>query len=114
MQKQNSIHINDIIEDVEQVAKTHGWIKPENIVGYDKEQIKNVGPGPAKYNVKLNVYKKQYPAYSMKFRHNLHKSSLGPGPKYSYNINLIKTKPPVYSFGIRYNQCVGVGFTEDD
>ena len=41
MQKQNSIHINDIIEDVEQVARTHGWIEPENIIGYDKEQIKN-------------------------------------------------------------------------
>ncbi|WP_230658915.1 hypothetical protein [Psychrobacter sp. I-STPA10] len=41
MQKQNTIHINDIIEYVDQVAKTHGWIEPENIVGYDKEQIKN-------------------------------------------------------------------------
>ncbi|XP_058789646.1 outer dense fiber protein 3-like [Phymastichus coffea] len=79
-----------------------------------KEKIRSLGPGPAAYEIKLNVYKKQNPAFSMKFGRKFDYHKNVPGPQYSYDINLVKRQQPKYSIGVKYSECVNVGLMEND
>ncbi|KAJ8679152.1 hypothetical protein QAD02_014939 [Eretmocerus hayati] len=74
-----------------------------SIANKHKFRRENVGPGPAKYHTDLSVYKKQSPAYTMKFRHQLKNRHRTPGPTYSYKTDLIKKRQPTFSFGVKYS-----------
>ncbi|XP_044598519.1 outer dense fiber protein 3-like protein 2 [Cotesia glomerata] len=77
-----------------------------SLKGRSSDSSKNVGPGPADYgNPNYNVVKKQYPAFSLKFRQQpLSSYSSGPGPMYNPTYNPRK-QPPAFSFGIRHSEC---------
>ncbi|KAL7293722.1 outer dense fiber protein 3-like [Trichogramma pretiosum] len=79
-----------------------------------KSKIRHIGPGPAAYQYQLKTYKKNCPAYSMKFRHKTFDTIHSPGPQYYYPIELIKKKEPKFSFGMKHSECMTVPMTPAD
>ncbi|KZC12069.1 PREDICTED: outer dense fiber protein 3-B-like [Dufourea novaeangliae] len=84
------------------------------IGGYHKLRHDHIGPGPAHYgDIKIDVSKRRFPAFSLKWRNPLTQIDFSPGPRYYPQFNTGK-KSAMYSFGIRHSECAGVPITDLD